>query len=70
MNKLFLGPAEVAAFTSQVGVNKTSMNKVKAFVLAIFAGMFIGFAAYGSNTASSRSWTRRSSLPRCSRTGC
>ena len=51
MNKLFLGPAEVAAFTSQVGVNKTSMNKVKAFVLAIFAGMFIGFAAYGSNTA-------------------
>ncbi len=51
MNKLFLGPAEVAAFTAQVGVNKTSMNKAKAFVLAIFAGMFIGFAAYGSNTA-------------------
>lgn len=51
MNKLFLGPAEVAAFTSQVGVNKTSMKKTKAFVLAIFAGMFIGFAAYGSSTA-------------------
>ena len=51
MNKLFLGPAEVAAFTSQVGVNKTSMNKLKAFVLAIFAGAFIGFATLGSSTA-------------------
>ncbi|MBQ3107436.1 MAG: formate/nitrite transporter family protein [Firmicutes bacterium] len=51
MNKIYLPPAEIAAFTAEVGVKKTSMNKVRSFVLSIIAGAYIALAAIGSNTA-------------------
>jgi len=49
--KNFLAPAEIAAFCTEVGVKKVAIPKPKAFVLAILAGAFIGFAAFGSNMA-------------------
>lgn len=49
--KNFLAPAEIAAFCTEVGVKKVAIPKGKAFALAILAGAFIGFAAYGSNMA-------------------
>ncbi|MGI6727348.1 MAG: formate/nitrite transporter family protein [Anaerovoracaceae bacterium] len=49
--KNFLTPAEIAEFSTNVGVNKTSIPRSKSFALAILAGAFIGFAAFGSNMA-------------------
>lgn len=42
------GPAEIAKRYSSAGEAKTKLAVPKAFVLAIFAGMFIAFGAFGS----------------------
>lgn len=51
MSKRFLPPAEIAAFCVEVGVKKIALPKNRAFILAILAGAFIAFAAFGSNMA-------------------
>ncbi|MGI6751411.1 MAG: formate/nitrite transporter family protein [Anaerovoracaceae bacterium] len=51
MNNGFLSPAEIASFCSDVSVKKIDLTKGRACILAILAGAFIGFAAYGSNMA-------------------
>ena len=42
------GPAEIAKRYSNAGAAKAKLPVPKMFVLAIFAGMFIAFGAYGS----------------------
>jgi len=49
--KNFLTPAEVAAFCCQTGIAKANTPKVKQFILGILAGVYIAFAAAGSNMA-------------------
>lgn len=51
MSKKFLPPSEIAAFCVATCVNKIAFPKARTFMLAIIAGAFIGFAAYGSNMA-------------------
>ena len=46
-----LPPAEICAYTADVGVNKALLPKNKQFVLAIVAGAFIAFASQGSSMA-------------------
>jgi formate/nitrite transporter len=44
-------PNEIAAYASQVSVQKAERGIVKTFVLAVLAGAFIAFAAQASNMA-------------------
>ena len=44
-------PAEILAYTSDVGVAKAQRKIFPLLILAFFAGAFIAFAAVGSNTA-------------------
>ncbi len=47
----FLTPAEITAFTEEVGIKKALLAPAKQFVLGILAGAFIAFASEGSNMA-------------------
>lgn len=44
-------PAEIARIYSEAGAGKTRLAAGKMFVLAVFAGIFIGFGAVGSAVA-------------------
>ncbi len=46
------GPAEIAKRYSDAGAGKTKLALPKMFVLAMFAGMFIAFGAFGSQVVS------------------
>ena len=48
---MFSSPSEIADFTVNVGVKKTSMSVINQFVLGILAGAFIAFGAQASNIA-------------------
>ena len=45
------GPAEIAKRYSDAGAGKTKLAIPKMFILAILAGMFIAFGAFGSQVA-------------------
>lgn len=45
------GPAEIAKRYSDAGAGKTKLAIPKMFILAIFAGIFIAFGAFGSQVA-------------------
>ncbi|MBU3188790.1 formate/nitrite transporter family protein [Clostridium bowmanii] len=47
----FLTPKEIATYTEQAGIKKTSMPTSTSFILGILAGAFIAFASEGSNMA-------------------
>ncbi len=47
MEKRYLVPAEVAEATIKGGIGKANLPIGRTVLLAIFAGMFIGFGAYG-----------------------
>ena len=49
--KNYLSPAEITAFTSDVGVTKAKLPRYKQLMLAFLAGVFIAFASEGSNMA-------------------
>ncbi|MBR1598216.1 MAG: formate/nitrite transporter family protein [Lachnospiraceae bacterium] len=44
-------PAEIAERYKEAGANKTRLPVAKMFVLALFAGIFIAFGAFGSQVA-------------------
>lgn len=44
-------PAQIAKRYANAGAAKTKMPKSKMFILAMFAGMFIAFGAFGSQAA-------------------
>lgn len=44
-------PSEIAKRYSDAGAAKTRSSIVKTFILAVFAGIFIAFGAYGSQVA-------------------
>lgn len=46
-----LSPAEIAEYTVQTALKKTSMSALNLFLLGILAGAFIAFASEGSNMA-------------------
>lgn len=50
-NKQFFAPPEIVDVAVGVGVKKVSNPLLKEFLLAILAGVFIGFASEGSNMA-------------------
>lgn len=50
-NKNFLIPAEIAEATIQAGIKKVNLTKSKMVILGILAGVYIAFAAEGSNMA-------------------
>jgi formate transporter len=54
--KNYLTPAEITAATAQTGVAKTSMKLPAQLLLSIMAGIFIAFAAEGSNMAAFNLW--------------
>ena len=45
-------PSEIAKRYSDAGAVKTRITIKKTFILAVFAGIFIAFGAYGSQVAS------------------
>lgn len=49
--KDYLTPSEITYTTIQSGIKKVSMNFLNQFILGILAGVFIAFAAEGSNMA-------------------
>jgi formate/nitrite transporter len=50
-NKNYLTPAEITEATIQAGIKKTALSVKQMFILGILAGVFIAFAAEGSNMA-------------------
>ncbi|MGH4138641.1 formate/nitrite transporter family protein [Clostridium sp.] len=46
-----LTPKEIATYTEQAGIKKTSMKASTSLILSILAGAFIAFASEGSNMA-------------------
>lgn len=53
MNKQnYLTPPEITEVTIQTGIKKSKMTRVNMLILGILAGVFIAFAAEGSNMAS------------------
>lgn len=53
MNKQnYLTPPEITEATIQTGIKKSKMTRVNMLILGILAGVFIAFAAEGSNMAS------------------
>lgn len=50
-NKNYFSPPEIADVAVGVGIKKVSTPYLKEFMLAILAGVFISFAAEGSNMA-------------------
>jgi len=50
-NKPMLTPAEISVATVQIGVKKVGMKSLNVVLLGILAGVFIAFAAEGSNMA-------------------
>ncbi len=46
------GPSEIAKRYSEAGAAKTKLPGIKMLVLAVFAGMYIAFGAFGSQVAS------------------
>lgn len=50
-NKNYLTPAEITEATIQAGIKKTALSVKQMFILSILAGVFIAFAAEGSNMA-------------------
>ncbi len=51
MDKNYLTPAEIADFVVDAGEKKAKLPIIKALVLGILAGAFIGFASEASNQA-------------------
>lgn len=49
--KNYLTPAEITIAAIETGVKKVRTNRTNQFILAILAGVFIAFAAEGSNMA-------------------
>lgn len=47
MDKMFCTPAEIGAIWVTNGVNKSKLSILKMILLGIFAGIFIGFGAWG-----------------------
>lgn len=47
MEKRMLTPKEVADATIKIAEGKTKLNFIQTFLLAIFAGVFIGFGSHG-----------------------
>lgn len=47
MDKMFYTPAEIGAIWVTNGVNKSKLSILKMILLGIFAGIFIGFGAWG-----------------------
>ncbi len=47
MDKNYFSPAEIAQNWVNIGVGKCKLCTLKTILLAIFAGMFIGFGAWG-----------------------
>lgn len=53
MNKQnYLTPSEITEVTIQTGIKKSKMTRINMIILGILAGVFIAFAAEGSNMAS------------------
>lgn len=48
----YLTPPEITEATIQTGIKKSKMSRVNMLILGILAGVFIAFAAEGSNMAS------------------
>lgn len=46
MEKMFLGPVEIANAWIEIGKNKVNLPILKTLVLGIFAGVFVGFGAH------------------------
>ncbi|MPW27240.1 formate/nitrite transporter family protein [Alkalibaculum sp. M08DMB] len=51
MNRNYLKPAEISRVAIETGVSKVKTKRINQFILAILAGVFIAFAAGGSNMA-------------------
>lgn len=49
--KNYLTPSEIAEETVEIGIKKTKTSAVNLFLMGILAGVFIAFAAEGSNMA-------------------
>lgn len=53
MNKQnYLTPSEITEVTIQTGIKKSKITRINMIILGILAGVFIAFAAEGSNMAS------------------
>ena len=50
-NRNYLTPSEISLFAIETGVKKVKTCRLNQFILAILAGVFIAFAAEGSNMA-------------------
>ena len=61
-NSGFLAPAEVAKACVQVGEDKAGLPIGKMFLLAILAGVYIGFGAHLAGPRLAASGRRRRSL--------
>ena len=56
--KNYLAPNEIASYTIDTGVKKVSKKYFIQFLLGILAGVFIAFAAEGSNVSAYGLWSK------------
>lgn len=56
--KNYLAPNEIASYTIDTGINKVSKKYFIQFLLGILAGVFIAFAAEGSNVSAYGLWSK------------
>ncbi|MCT4507291.1 MAG: formate/nitrite transporter family protein [Tepidibacter sp.] len=57
-NKNYLVPDEIASYTIDTGIKKVSKKYCVQFILGILAGVFIAFAAQGSNVSAYGLWAK------------